>query len=202
MSEPALTEGLQLARLVGARLVHDLVGPLGTVKAAAGLGTGGPRSNDMLVETVEELMARARLYAAVFGHAEPFEVEDMPALLAGAPGAHRVQFRIAPDVAGTPHALLPVVLAATMLAAEALPRGGSVTVGAGPGDGTVIMPEGRMAAWPHGLLERLGGLPPPQPETARGVLAPWLIGLAADAGCHLSLGLGGPGIPPLLLRPG
>ena len=88
-----------------------------------------------------------------------------------------------------------------MLAAEALPRGGQVTIGAGPGGGIVVLPVGRLAAWPHALLERLGGLPPPQPDTARTLLAPWLVALAQDSGWHLSIGMGGAGIPPLLLRP-
>ena len=192
---------MELARLVGARLVHDLAGPLGTIQAAAGVAPGAARSDALLAETLDELLARGRLYAAVFGQAEAMAGPALGALLAGAPGAHRVAFGIVGGPAEYPAALAQIVLTAAMLAAEALPRGGSVTIAAGPGGGVVVLPEGRVAAWPHGLLERLGGLAPPQPDTARTLLAPWLIALARDAGCHLGVGIGGPGIPPLLLRP-
>ena len=196
-----MSERTALARLVGARLVHDLTGPLGSVMAAAGLAAGAARSDAILAETVADLLARGRLYAAVFGAAEAVEVGEMRAMLAGAPGAHRVSFDIGAVPPGLPPALAQIMLAAAMLAAEALPRGGSVTIGSGPGGGTVVLPEGRMAAWPHALIERLGGMAPAEADTPRSLLAAWLLNLAQEAGCHLSIGLGGPGIPPLLLRP-
>ncbi len=169
--------------------------------AAAGLAPGATRSDEILAETVAELLARGRLYAAVFGEAEPVTVDQMPALLAGAPGAHRVRFALAGVPADPSPAVAQIILTAAMLAAEALPRGGSVTIGAAPGSGTVVLPEGRMAAWPHNLIERLGGLPPARTDTPRSLLAPWLLTLAREADCHVGIGLGGPGIPPLLLRP-
>jgi len=200
MTEPLATEGAELARLVGMRLVHDLAGPLGSVMAAAGLAPGAARSDALLAETVSDLLARGRLYAAVFGAAEAVPPEEMAAMLAGAPGAHRVSFEVAAASLSVAPAVARVLLAAGMLAVEALPRGGRVVIAPGPGGGVVVLPEGRVAAWPHGLIERLGGLPPPQPDTPRSLLAPWLITLAREAGCHLGIGLGGPGIPPLLLR--
>ena len=208
MSEQFLAEETGLARLVGARLVHDLAGPLGSVMAAAGLSGSagesvpGARSDALLAETVGDLLARGRLYAAVFGAAEAVAAEEMPALLAGAPGAHRVQFEFAAGLDSHPAAFGQILLTAAMLAAEALPRGGKVTIAGGPGGGTVVLPDGRMAAWPHRLPERLGGLPPAQADTARSLLVPWLLALAREAGCHVSLGLGSPGVPPMLLRPG
>lgn len=208
MIEPVAMQETGLARLVGARLVHDLAGPMGSIMAAAGLVqgdaglvTGAPRSDAMLAETMTELLARGRLYAAVFGSAAEVAADEMAALLAGAPGAHRIRLEITAGLASHPAAFVQILLAAAMLAMEALPRGGRITIAGGPGGGTVIVPDGRMAAWPHSLLERLGGLPPAQADTPRSVLAPWLIALAREAGCHLSLGLGAPGIPPLLLRP-
>jgi hypothetical protein len=56
----------QLAQLLGARLTHDLAGPLGTIMAAGGSAEGAA----LLEETVAELRLRFRLYAVVFGEAE------------------------------------------------------------------------------------------------------------------------------------
>ncbi|MBC7431182.1 MAG: hypothetical protein H7345_03855 [Rubritepida sp.] len=223
MAHAVASEAVELARLVGARLAHDLAGPLGTITAAAGLAPGAARSDELLAETLSDLMARGRLYAAVFGSAEDTPWHAMPALLAGAPGAHRITFDVTPGPPLRP-ATAQLALAAGMLAAEGLPRGGcvgdapgpggggaglpegpprarGVRIAPGPGGGVAVLPEGRIAAWPHALIERLGGLAPPQPDTARSLMAPWLLALARQAGCDLSLGLGGPGTPPLLLRP-
>ena len=91
--------------------------------------------------------------------------------------------------------------AAAMLGAEALPRGGALHMMPLGSSGLVVLPEGRIAAWPHGLIERLAGMVPAEADTPRALLAPWLIALAAAAQCRLSLGMGQPGIPPLLLQP-
>ena len=200
MAHAVASEAVELARLVGARLAHDLAGPLGTITAAAGLAPGAARSDELLAETLSDLMTRGRLYAAVFGTADDTPWHAMPALLAGAPGAHRITFYVTPGPPLKP-ATAQLALAAAMLAAEALPRGGCVRIAPGPGGGVTVLPEGRIAVWPHALIERLGGLAPPQPDTARSLMAPWLLALARQAGCDLSLGLGGPGTPPLLLRP-
>jgi len=188
----------QLAQLLGARLTHDLAGPLGTVMAASGSAEGAA----LLEETVAELRLRLRLYAVVFGEAEAMCWADLQALLAGAPSAHRVTFQVQflPQARLDP-ALAQIVLAAAMLGAEALPRGGALHMMPLGSSGLVVLPEGRIAAWPHGLIERLAGMAPAEADTPRALLAPWLIALAAAAQCRLSLGMGQPGIPPLLLQP-
>lgn len=188
----------QLAQLLGARLTHDLAGALGTIMAAGGLAERAP----LLEETVAELRLRLRLYAVVFGEAEALCWADIQALLAGAPGAHRVTFRFeCPPQARLDPALAQIVLAAAMLGAEALPRGGTLRIMPLGGSGLAVLPEGRIATWPHALIERLAGMAPAEADTPRALLAPWLIALAAAAQCRLSLGMGQPGIPPLLLQP-
>ena len=205
MTRAETAGGGALARLVGARLTHDLAGPLSTLAAAAGLESGSTRSDALMGETLAELRTRVQLYGAVFGHADAMRGDELAALLAGAPGAHRVSITLDPDLSSPlPGPLAQVLLAAAMLGMEALPRGGSVALGQGSGDALTVLPQGRMAAWPHALLERLAGLPPPQPDTPRSLLAPWLLLLARELGCGLSFALGGPAsegrIPPLLLR--
>jgi histidine phosphotransferase ChpT len=159
------------------------------------------RSDELLAESVAELRLRLRLYAAVFGEADAMRWEELRELLGGSPAAHRVAFEF--ETAGPatlPAPLAQLVLAAAMLGAEALPRGGSVRLAAAPGGSITILPEGRVAQWPHSLLERLAGMPPKEPDRARALLAPWMLTLAGLAGMQVSVGLGGPGIPPLLLR--
>jgi histidine phosphotransferase ChpT len=188
----------QLAQLLGARLTHDLAGPLGTIMAAGGSAEGAA----LLEETVAELRLRFRLYAVVFGEAEALCWADLQALLAGAPGAHRIAFHFEfPPQAKLDPALAQIVLAAAMLGAEALPRGGALRITPLGGAGLVVLPEGRVAAWPHALIERLAGMAPAGADTPRALLAPWLIALAEAAQCRLSLGMGQPGLPPLLLQP-
>ena len=188
----------QLAQLLGARLTHDLAGPLGTIMAAGGSAEGAA----LLEETVAELRLRFRLYAVVFGEAEALCWADLQALMAGAPGAHRIAFHFEfPPQARLDPALAQIVLAAAMLGAEALPRGGALRITPLGGAGLVVLPEGRVAAWPHALIERLAGMAPAGADTPRALLAPWLIALAEAAQCRLSLGMGQPGLPPLLLQP-
>lgn len=191
----------RLAQLLGARLTHDLAGPLGTIMAASGAAGGAA----LLAETVAELRLRLRLYAVVFGEPEAMLPADLQALLAGSPAAHRVDFRIdLPAMEAVPAELAQIILAAAMLAAEALPRGGSVHLVQLPGEGSgtlAVVAEGRIAVWPHSLIERIAGMPPVEPDSPRGLLAPWLLALAEGAHCRVSLGFGQPGLPPLLLRP-
>ncbi len=203
MSQPNATNRTELAQLVGARLTHDLSGPLGTIMAASGVGSaGGQRSDVLLIESITEMRLRLRLYGAVFGDAEAMRWAELQELLGGSPAAHRVAFQFdVPFEAMVSAPLAQLSLAAAMLAAEALPRGGTVRLAAMPGATILVLPEGRVAAWPHSLLERLAGMPPAQPDGPRALLAPWVLALAAAAGIRVSVGLGAPGTPPLLLQP-
>ena len=203
MRQPNMTTTPELARLVGARLTHDLSGPLGTIMAASGVGAGkaAARSDELLAESVAELRLRLRLYGAVFGEAEAMRWAELQELLGGSPAAHRVAFQFeVPRQAMVAAPMAQLVLAAAMLGAEALPRGGTVRLAAPPGGPVTILPEGRVAQWPHSLLERLAGMPPTEPDSPRGLLAPWLLALAGLADMRVSLALGGPGVPPLLLH--
>ena len=204
----------RLAQLVGGRVTHDMAGPLGTLMAASGAG-GGERSDELLFETLAELRLRLRLYAALFGEPEAMGWEDVQALLAGSPAAHRVALRFeTPPQAALPAGHGQLALAAAMVASEALPRGGQVRIAAlsagGQGGMTVsVMPQGRAAAWPHSLLERLAGMPPAEPDTPRALMVPWMLSLAGLVHCRVSIGMGGvpaasgeePRLPPLLLGP-
>jgi histidine phosphotransferase ChpT len=97
---------------------------------------------------------------------------------------------------------VPVALNAALLAAEALPRGGVVTLSGAAEAGLVVLPSGISAAWPPPLLSGT----PVQDALADGprhVVAPMLLALLANLGWRARLGPGPAGGPvPLLLGPG
>lgn len=213
--DPKLAQTPMLARNLCARLCHDLGGAVGTLGGTLDLVEPGTADAEMLGlarDTAAELRQRLLLYAAAWGGAaEPADGPRLGLLLRAAPAAARVAFRLDRLSPGCPlpAALVPLALNAALLAAEALPRGGGVTL-AGSAAGVLASPEGRDAAWPPALLallrqegprqeglQREGGAAGP-----RQVLAPLLLGLAAEAGWAVSLGPGAAaGVPPLWLGP-
>ena len=201
----------QLARTLAARLCHDLGGAAGTLAGTLELvGEGDAEMLDLARDTATVLRQRLRLFAAAWGGAAAdTDAAGLAQLLAAAPAAPRVGFRLdhlAPGAA-LPARLVPLALNAALLGAEALPRGGTVTLTGSPAKGLMVCLDGRDAAWPAGLLALLGGAPPGVVlrEGPRRVLAPLLLALAADTGWVLSLAQetgAGTGAPPLLLGPG
>ncbi|MFC7474424.1 histidine phosphotransferase family protein [Dankookia sp. GCM10030260] len=197
----------QLARTLAARICHDLGGAAGTLSGTLDLvGEGDAGMLDLARDTATELRQRLRLFAAAWGGgAAATDAAGLAQLLAAAPAAPRVGFRLdhlAPG-AELPAALVPLALNAALLGAESLPRGGTVTLAGAAAEGLVVCLDGRDAAWPAGLLALLGGARPDTVlrEGPRRVLAPLLLALAAEAGWALSLAQGA-GAPPLLLGPG
>ncbi len=198
MSELAAQRDLKLTRLLAARITHDLSGPLGTLMATA----GNPAGAQLMAETLDVMRLRLRLYGAVFGPADQLDWPAMQELLAGAPGAHRITFRLQPQVNTPPSpAMSQLLLGALLLAAEALPRGGSVTLLSAAKAPFMVLPEGAMARWPHGFLDVLAGSEPAEAATPRGVLAAWVPAIAHAAGCRIGVGQGPGPVAPLLLQP-
>ena len=185
----------RFARLVSARLCHDLGGAVATLAGTLDLVEAAAANDEMLAlsrETALALRQRLKLYAAAWtGPNNPADAEMLADLLAGAPAAARVRFaceRLAPRMM-LPAQLVPLALNAALLAAEALPRGGTVHLSGTVEAGLVIWPEGRSAAWPPPLLAMLSGTAPAELMEGgpRLVLAPLLGLLAAEAGWQLSL---------------
>ena len=198
----------QLAQTLAARLCHDLGGAAGTLAGTLDLAEEGDAEMLGLArETAGILRQRLRLLAMAWGGAAADAgAATLAGLLAAAPAAPRVGFRLdhlSPD-GDLPAALVPLALNAALLGAEALPRGGTVTLEGTPATGLVVRIEGRDAAWPPGLLALLAGddLAAALRQGPRRVLAPLLLALAAEAGWALSLVQGrDPGTPSLLLGP-
>lgn len=194
---------LGLARLLAARLTHDLGSPLGTLAGMLDLLPGG--DGELLAvakEAADMLRARLRLQAAAWADgAEPSDVEALQGLLRGAPAAQRCRFHFAGPLFAqpVPAAWVPLLLNGALLAAEALPRGGEVHISGSVGD-LFFLPEGRQAAWPGEVIAALGGEPAAALATPRRVIAPLLVALAAEQGwtAGLAPAIAG-GLPPLVL---
>lgn len=196
----------RFARMLAARLCHDLGGVVATL--AGTLELVGPAAEDEMLalsrDTARALSQRLKLYAAAWtGPGQEAAAATLAGLLAGAPAGARVRFacdRLAPG-AMLPAALVPLALNAALLAAEALPRGGTVHLSGTPEAGLAVWPEGRNAAWPEALPALLAGTAPEAllEGGPRLLLAPLLGLLAAGAAWTLSLRPAGDGAAPSLL---
>ena len=131
----------------------------------------------------------------------------MEVLLSGAPAAPRVRFDLSgmEQAVALPAPLVSIALNAALLAAEALPRGGTVRLSGSVLDGLMVLPAADLgappAAWPAGFLALMAAQAQPVPGP-RDVLGPLLYALAAEAGWSASLALSGnQAAAPLLLTP-
>lgn len=193
----------RLAELVAARICHDLGSPAASLSALLPQAAD-PAAQAILLETAAELRARLSLLTALFGPADELDWSGVARLMVGAPMAHRVAFALPSRPGGVPPGLARVILAGLLVAAEALPRGGTVHASE-PAPGLLALrPEGRDAAWPEPVLALLAGAPVEAilREGPRRVLAPWLFCVAAAEGQRLGVALpAGGGLPVLTIGP-
>ncbi len=207
MSEPTLPQApsLRLAQVLAARIAHDLGSPLGTLAGMLEMLAGGDDAEMLAVarQAATDLRTRLALQRAAWGGGgEPADRDGLLALLGGSTAAQRVRFDLAGPLFETAvdAALVPLVLNAALLAAEALPRGGVVTCSGSPRD-LICLPEGRNATWPAETLALLSGRSPdPLAAGPRHIVGPLLLAQAAALGFDASLMPGmGPGLPALML---
>ncbi len=207
-------DALTLAGALAARLCHDLAGPLGTVTGALDLAERADAEALALArEATTDLAHRLRLYRAAFAEgAGPASVAELAALAQGL--AHR---RVRLNVAGLPGQarLRPefgrVVLNALLLAAEGLPRGGTVAVQGDPERDVAVTLDGPGAGWPPGTAEAIANPASalsrlrqhPANLQPRALLPPFTALLAAREGLRLGLLMAprGDQTPPLLITP-
>lgn len=192
------TPEIRLAEQVAARLCHDIGSPLSTLTAIMPQA-GEPAAHALLSETAVELRQRHRLFCLCFGVGDELGWDDLGEALRGAPMAHRVRFVLGAGPDTLPGGTGRLLLAAALLAAETLPRGGEVLLAAEEG-GFLLRAAGRDQRWPEGLLRLIGGesLDSVLAEGPRWVLAPWVHSLARAEFRDLSLPLPpGDGAPAL-----
>jgi histidine phosphotransferase ChpT len=202
---------VMLAELVCARLTHDLSGPLATISGAVellSLDDEEARQEAMQLagEATAQLAHRLKYLRAAWGAGgQELTIAAIAAMAAGVLGGGRMVLDIA-RVAGTHRSLGPlgrVLLNALMVAADALPRGGTIVCAGDPETQLVLQPVGEGAAWPRGLAGLIAGDDPlaaAEQAGPRGIAAPMMIALARRDGVAVSLLMGG-GLPLLALSP-
>jgi histidine phosphotransferase ChpT len=193
----------RLTELVAARICHDLGSPVASLTALLPQASD-PEAREILDETARELRTRLLLMAAVFGLPDELDWQGVARLLAGAPMAHRVAFSLPARAGALPGGVARLALAGLLVAAECLPRGGTVQASEPAPGMLVLRPEGRDAAWPEVLLELLAGgrIEAALAQGPRRVLAAWLVSLASAEGHELGLAMPtGAGLPALTITP-
>ncbi len=208
MPEPQATLS-QLADALCARLCHDLASPLGTLMNALELMADDPAAAaDALALASEAALGMGRrlklLRAAWAGDCGPLDAAGLADLALGLPPRVRAEL-------GGLHpgehdgAAARVLVNLLLLGAEALPRGGAVSLSGQPGGDILVMVQGASAAWPAALWAALAD-PAAGAFEPRHVQPPLVAMLARAAGLRLSVlmpaGSGSSAAPPLLLAPG
>ncbi|CAH2604015.1 HPTransfase domain-containing protein [Rhodovastum atsumiense] len=204
-------DGLRFTGLLAARLCHEISGPLATVAAAIAVAQADPGATEALPlgrEAADVLAARLRLLRAAWaGGAEPEDAAALQGICTALPRIGLRLERLGPRrrfPAGTGRLLLNVAL----LAADSLPRGGTLELaGLGP-QGLRATLHGAGAAWPDGLPDWLAdpgaAWQAAGTATPRELQGPLTALLAHAAGARLRLGpvpVPGDGAAPLLLHP-
>lgn len=201
-------EALRLAEVLCARLCHDIAGSLGALIGS--LDLAGEKDVGMAEEALElasttarTLVARLRLLRAAWaGTDTPLDLPTLADLARGLP-PRRLELDLSAMPSGTvlDPTLGRVVLNLVLLAAEALPAGGTIWLERTDGD-LLIGVVGANSAWPAALGTALAG--GARIESPRELQAPLTVLLARAAGLGLSAlmpaGAAAPdGAPPLLL---
>jgi histidine phosphotransferase ChpT len=206
---------MHLAELVSVRLSHDLGGLLGSLNGVLELAAGDPAAATeeiaLAVETAGELMLRLQLLRAAWGGVdEAMDLATLRARKVGAVGGHRLELDLdgLPQDTVFPGAMAKLVLNVLLLAIEALPRGGVLSLSGEAASGVVAQIAGTDAGWPAGFAACIAD------ETQawaaigrpRDLQAPLTALIARSLGLRLSLMMGpSPATkgapPPLFLGP-
>lgn len=199
-------DGIQLAQALCARVCHEFGGPVGSLMTALDPGAGGgAEAEEIARDALETLRRRVLLFRALSGGAEDLSAAGLEDCVAGSLGHGRVRLDTAALAPGAtvPGRMVPTVLAAILVAAEALPRGGAILLAGDPERDLMVTPVGPGAAWTEPVTALVSPLAPPPEITPRTVLAHLLAGSAAALELRLSLALAaGDGPNPLMIGRG
>jgi histidine phosphotransferase ChpT len=212
--QPADT--LRLAELIAIRLCHDLSGPLGTLMGALELVTKDPQSAAEALPLASDVSAalgrRLRVLRAAWGGATAsLSIADFAALADGAQMRRGGRIDLGGlDPAGRfAPAAARVALNVVLLAAEALPGGGTAAFLGDPASDVVVTLAGPRAAWPSGFAAYLGdeslawqSMQSDDTQASRGIQAALTVLIARASGIRLSLLLSpaADAVPPLLMN--
>jgi histidine phosphotransferase ChpT len=207
-----MADPLQLAELVCARFSHDVSGLLGSLNGVLELAVEAPGQATEEValasKAAAELVARLRLLRAAWGGvSEPMDLDTLRAQMRGLDGGHRMRLDLDGLADRTVFAppMARLILNVVMLARDAMPRGGVLTLSGDPANHIVAQIVGPDAAWPKGFALCIAD--EPRAWTALGnpreLQAPLTAIIARAIGIRLSwMMAAGPtagGAPPPLL---
>ncbi len=184
-------DALRLADALCARLCHDLSSPLGTLTGALEMMADDASALEdampIATETATAMVGRLRLLRAAWaGDCGPLSVAQLAALAAGLPPRVSVELGA---LRGGPFdgPLARTLLNLLLLGAEALPRGGVVTLADGDGNDIVLTVAGKAAAWPAELAQALVEPGSVSLDSPRAIQLPVTVMLARAAGRQLAL---------------
>jgi histidine phosphotransferase ChpT len=207
---------LRLAQVLAIRLCHDLSGSLGTLMNALELAADDPQSATEALPLAADVSAalgrRLRLLRAAWGGATgSISVAEFAKLAEGAQVRRgRIDLEgLAPAARFSP-AAARVALNAVLLAAEALPGGGTAAFSGNPASDVVVTLAGPRAGWPSGFAAYLGDeslacqalQSGDDGQASRGIQAVLTVLIARASGIRLSLLLSpaADAVPPLLMN--
>ena len=191
-----MRDPLRLAELLATRVFHDVGGLAGTLAATIELaseegGTAG-ESLSAAADLAAELNRRVRLLRAAWGPTgEELDVARLQDLALGTPGAHRMRLdfsMLPPDTLLSPE-ISRVLLNVVILAAESLPRGGTLTLSETSEACVMATIQGQRAAWPAALAPSTVSEAAAWAalDTPRNLLAPLVALIAHRLGVRLAL---------------
>jgi histidine phosphotransferase ChpT len=165
--------GHDLAALVGARLCHDLISPMGAIGNGLELlqlaGTGGAEELALVNDSLASALAKLRFYRVAFGPADPGGRQSLEEAAQVTDAMFQGRLTVAWEGAGElsrPVARLAYL--AVLCLERSLPMGGRVRIGHAEGELTLRV-EGRRTAPPRELWAHLLDGAPPAELKADGV---------------------------------
>jgi histidine phosphotransferase ChpT len=175
---------LKIAELLAARLCHELVSPVGAINNGVELLEEDPEfaadAAGLIAQSSVQATRRLQFYRIAYGSTAPIAMEQgrKAALDLFAEGKVECDWpeSLVPD-AGT-----KIACNLMLVATEALPRGGRLTVGAGPAGGIEIHVLGEAARLPAHLPDALTGVLATEAIDARSVQAAFTGALVRRVG--------------------
>jgi histidine phosphotransferase ChpT len=182
---------MQFADAICACICHDLSSPLGTLMGALEMATDDPDSAadalPLANDAASAMGQRLRLLRAAWaGDCGGVTKRELAQLAEGLPG--RVQVNLDALQAGPfSPAWSRVLVNLLLLGADALPRGGVVSVAGAPPAEVTVTVAGVAAAWPAEMLCALSDPASVPLDSPRAVQAPMAVMLARAAGLRLTM---------------
>lgn len=168
----------ELAAMIGSRICHDLISPLGAIGNGLELieMTGTPMTPELelIRDSARQAQNQIKLFRAAFGRVgtdQMIGADEIVQLISGIGGRVSVDWRAEGD---HPKAEIRAILALLMCLEHALPMGGRITVLAAE-DKWELIAEGPRFRLPDGLWQGLRGVAPAEvsmPAEVQFVLAP------------------------------